>query len=92
MEILDLLLLAFFAATLALVFTCGFCCALRNQLSIPSKTEFWRVDSVENIKWHEKGCNVVRRRTDRVRGFLCSECELVLEHSFCKLCYTKRQR
>ena len=91
MEIADLLLLSFLIAILALVFTCGYCFALRNQSSIPSKTEFWHLDG-KDIKWHEKGCNVLRRRTDRVRGFLCSECEAVLEPFFCKLCYTKRQR
>jgi hypothetical protein len=91
MDIADLLLLTFLAATLALTFMCGVCFALRNQSSIPSKTEFWRIDG-KDIKWHERGCNVLRRRTDRVRASLCFECELVLEPFFCELCYTKRQR
>ena len=92
MEIVELaFLLSSIVAAAALIFACGFGIGLRQSIKIPSKTEFWRLEG-SDIKWHEKSCKKLEKRTDLVRAFLCSECEVVLEHEFCKLCYKKKQK
>jgi hypothetical protein len=94
MEIVELMvLLSFVVAPAALIFACGVWVGFRQRVSIPSKSEFWRLDGTD-LKWHEKGCKKLDKRnfSELMRGFLCSECEIVLESDFCKLCYRKKQK
>ena len=92
MEMVELaFLLSFIVAAAALIFACGFWFGFRQHLRIASKTEFWRLEG-SDIKWHEKSCKKLEKRSDLVRAFLCSDCEVVLQHEFCKLCYKKKHK
>ena len=103
-----MVLLSSIVAPAALTFACGVWVGFRLRVSIPSvsipsvsipsvsipsKSEFWRLDGTD-LKWHERGCKKLERRSfsELVKGVLCSECELVLESEFCKLCYRKKQK